>query len=78
MHYVALFGFFFKIIGKILQLYATIKYICTITIKKPNNYEKIKCISVFHHTAVILAITSLSNIFSPKYLLFNLYTNSSR
>ena len=36
------------------------------------------CISVFHHTAVILAITSLSNIFSPKYLLFNLYTNSSR
>lgn len=41
MHYVALFGFVFKIIGKILQLYATIKYICTITIKKPNNYEKI-------------------------------------
>jgi hypothetical protein len=30
------------------------------------------CISVFHHTPVMLAITSLSNSFSPKYLRFNL------
>uniref|UniRef100_UPI00404A27B4 ankyrin repeat domain-containing protein n=2 Tax=Flavobacterium sp. TaxID=239 RepID=UPI00404A27B4 len=34
--------------------------------------EKLKCISVFSHTSVILAITSLSKIFSPKYLRFSL------
>jgi len=36
------------------------------------------CISVKCHNPVILATTSLSKILSPKYLLFNLYTNSSR
>jgi uncharacterized protein with ParB-like and HNH nuclease domain len=30
------------------------------------------CISVFNHTPVMLAITSLSKIFSPKYLRFSL------
>ena len=30
------------------------------------------CISVFNHTAVILAIMSLSNSLSPKYLRFSL------
>lgn len=33
---------------------------------------KKKCISVFNHTPVMLAITSLSNSFSSKYLRFNL------
>ena len=36
------------------------------------NKNKIKCISVFHHTVVMLAMTSLSNNFSPKYRLFSL------
>uniref|UniRef100_UPI00404A3F53 hypothetical protein n=2 Tax=Flavobacterium sp. TaxID=239 RepID=UPI00404A3F53 len=36
------------------------------------NVEIVLCISVFSHTSVILAITSLSKIFSPKYLRFSL------
>lgn len=36
------------------------------------NNNKIICISVFHHTPVMLAITSLSNSLSSKYLRFNL------
>ncbi|KUJ58312.1 hypothetical protein AR686_00455 [Chryseobacterium aquaticum subsp. greenlandense] len=38
------------------------------------NYFVVKsiCISVFPHTAVILAIMSLSKSLSPKYLLFSL------
>ena len=46
--------------------------------KNEHLYKRVICISVFNHTPVMLAITSLSNNFSPKYLLFNLYTNSSR
>ena len=34
--------------------------------------KKLICISVFYHTAVILAIISLSKSLSPKYLRFSL------
>jgi hypothetical protein len=34
--------------------------------------NKFLCISVFNHTPVMLAITSLSKILSPKYLRFSL------
>ena len=34
--------------------------------------DNVNCISVINHNSVILAITSLSKMRSPKYLLFNL------
>ncbi len=39
-------------------------------IKLISKEDKLKRISVFNHTPVMLTITSLSNNFSPKYLLF--------
>ena len=36
------------------------------------NYTLKYCMSAIYHNPVILAITSLSKSFSPKYLLFNL------
>jgi hypothetical protein len=47
-------------------------FFCSQTVASLLNLILFLCISVFYHTAVMLAMMSLSKSLSPKYLRFNL------